>query len=174
MVDKESGVVVRSPRHEHAQGEQVMTAPPDTPPPTTKRWHAWAGIALFLAALALTSWIAGGDPALGTTTTVRASAFGPGLYGNRMACGGRLEPGSRGVAHKTLPCGTRVAITYRGRAVIVRVVDRGPYIPGRSYDLTARTARDLCSCTPRAWGVRNVTAKINPDVTLIPAVSGGG
>ncbi|HET8813420.1 MAG TPA: septal ring lytic transglycosylase RlpA family protein, partial [Solirubrobacterales bacterium] len=65
-----------------------------------------------------------------------ASYYGPGLYGNGVACGGTLLPGTMGVAHKTLPCGTRVKLRYHGRSVTVPVIDRGPYVPGRDYDLT--------------------------------------
>jgi rare lipoprotein A len=65
-----------------------------------------------------------------------ASYYGPGLYGNGVACGGTLLPGTMGVAHKTLPCGTKVKLRYRGRTVTVPVIDRGPYVPGRDYDLT--------------------------------------
>jgi rare lipoprotein A (peptidoglycan hydrolase) len=48
-----------------------------------------------------------------------------------------------GVAHKTLPCGTRVEFYYRGRTVEVAVIDRGPYIAGRQWDLTQVTAEAL-------------------------------
>jgi rare lipoprotein A (peptidoglycan hydrolase) len=72
-----------------------------------------------------------------------ASWYGPGLYGNRLGCGGTLAPGRLGVAHKTLPCGSRVALRHRGRTVRVRVIDRGPYAGGREYDLTEATARKL-------------------------------
>lgn len=72
-----------------------------------------------------------------------ASWYGPGLYGGRLACGGRLTPGTLGVANKALPCGTRVTIRHRNRAVRVRVVDRGPFVGGREWDLTAATARRL-------------------------------
>ncbi|HEU4392060.1 MAG TPA: septal ring lytic transglycosylase RlpA family protein [Solirubrobacterales bacterium] len=65
-----------------------------------------------------------------------ASYYGPGLYGNGVACGGTLMPGTMGVANKTLPCGTKVKLRYRGRTVTVPVIDRGPYIAGRDYDLT--------------------------------------
>ena len=68
-----------------------------------------------------------------------ASYYGPGLYGNGVACGGTLLPGTLGVAHKTLPCGTRVKLRYRGRSVTVPVIDRGPYVAGRDYDLTEAT-----------------------------------
>lgn len=65
-----------------------------------------------------------------------ASYYGPGLYGNGVACGGTLLPDTMGVAHKTLPCGTKVKLRYHGRTVTVPVIDRGPYVPGRDYDLT--------------------------------------
>jgi peptidoglycan hydrolase-like protein with peptidoglycan-binding domain len=72
-----------------------------------------------------------------------ASYFGPGLYGNRTACGRRLRPRTRGVAHRRLPCGTRIPFYYAGRIVIVPVIDRGPFTRGLTFDLTAGTARAL-------------------------------
>jgi rare lipoprotein A len=68
-----------------------------------------------------------------------ASYYGPGLYGNGVACGGTLEPGTLGVANKTLPCGTLVKLRYGGRSITVPVIDRGPYVAGRDYDLTEAT-----------------------------------
>jgi rare lipoprotein A len=68
-----------------------------------------------------------------------ASYYGPGLYGNGVACGGTLEPGTLGVANKTLPCGTKVKLRYHGRQITVPVIDRGPYVAGREYDLTEAT-----------------------------------
>jgi rare lipoprotein A (peptidoglycan hydrolase) len=65
-----------------------------------------------------------------------ASYYGPGLYGNGVACGGTLTPGTMGVANKTLPCGAKVKLRYHGRSVTVPVIDRGPYVAGRDYDLT--------------------------------------
>jgi rare lipoprotein A len=72
-----------------------------------------------------------------------ASWYGPGLFGNQLGCGGRLQYGSIGVAHKTLPCGTKLTMRHRGRVLRVRVIDRGPYVGAREYDLTAATARKL-------------------------------
>lgn len=72
-----------------------------------------------------------------------ASYYGPGLYGGGMACGGTLTPGTLGVAHKSLACGSKVKLLYRGRRATVRVVDRGPYVAGREYDLTAATKARL-------------------------------
>jgi rare lipoprotein A len=72
-----------------------------------------------------------------------ASWYGPGLFGNKLGCGGRLTTGSIGVANKHLPCGTKLTLRHRGRVMRVRVIDRGPYVGGREYDLTAATARRL-------------------------------
>ena len=73
----------------------------------------------------------------------QASWYGPGLWGNGTACGGRLTAGRLGVANKSLPCGTRVTFRYRGRSVTVPVIDRGPFSGGREWDLTAATKRRL-------------------------------
>jgi rare lipoprotein A len=72
-----------------------------------------------------------------------ASYYGPGLYGGGLACGGTLQPGTLGVASKTLPCGAKVKFLYRGETVTVPVVDRGPYVAGRDFDLTAATRERL-------------------------------
>jgi peptidoglycan lytic transglycosylase len=82
----------------------------------------------------------------GTTRIYRrafVSWYGPGLYGQHLACGGTLSAGTLGVAHKSLPCGTKVTLHYRGRTVRVPVVDRGPYVAGREFDLTAATKQKL-------------------------------
>ena len=65
-----------------------------------------------------------------------ASWYGPGLWGNKTACGQTLRPQTMGVAHKKLPCGTTVKFVYHGKAVITQVIDRGPYIQGRAWDFT--------------------------------------
>jgi hypothetical protein len=66
-----------------------------------------------------------------------------GDYGGPLACGGTLGFGTLGVANKSLPCGTLVTIRYGGHQVRVPVVDRGPYVAGREWDLTGATARAL-------------------------------
>lgn len=68
-----------------------------------------------------------------------ASWYGPGFYGSRTACGQTMSAWIVGVAHKSLPCGTRVVFRYRGRSVAARVIDRGPFVAGREFDLTAAT-----------------------------------
>jgi hypothetical protein len=72
-----------------------------------------------------------------------ASWYGPGFYGNLTGCGGRLGYSQLGVAHKTLPCGSKVTLRHRGRRLRVPVIDRGPYVGAREYDLTSATARKL-------------------------------
>jgi len=67
----------------------------------------------------------------------QATWYGPGLYGNRTACGQTLTPETVGVAHKTLPCGTRVRFRYRGRSAVAKVIDRGPFRAGTDWDLTS-------------------------------------
>jgi hypothetical protein len=73
----------------------------------------------------------------------RATWYGPGFWGNRTACGQRLGKGTVGVAHRTLPCGARVVIRYKGRFLRTRVIDRGPFANRANWDLTQRAARQL-------------------------------
>ncbi len=63
--------------------------------------------------------------------------------GGGLACGGQLTSSTLGVANKTLPCGTIVTLRYGGHSVRVPVVDRGPYVEGREFDLTEATKRAL-------------------------------
>jgi hypothetical protein len=73
----------------------------------------------------------------------RASWYGPGFFGKRTACGKKLNRATTGVAHRTLACGTEVAIRYAGRSIVVPVIDRGPFSRGVSWDLTYATAKKL-------------------------------
>jgi rare lipoprotein A (peptidoglycan hydrolase) len=72
-----------------------------------------------------------------------ATWYGPGFYGNRTACGTRLTRRTVGVAHRRLPCGTKVTLKYGGRFLRTRVIDRGPYAHGAKWDLTSRAAKKL-------------------------------
>ena len=69
--------------------------------------------------------------------------YGPGFWGKKTACGGRLRKATLGVANKTLPCGTLVDLYNNGQTITVPVIDRGPFRPGTSYDLTAATAQAI-------------------------------
>lgn len=72
-----------------------------------------------------------------------ATLYGPGFYGRHTACGIVLRRPTIGVANRTLPCGTPVAIYYGGRVMIVPVIDRGPYANGANWDLTMATGKAL-------------------------------
>jgi rare lipoprotein A len=95
---------------------------------------------------------------ISTVTVFRqavATWFGPGFYGHRTACGQRLTHRLLGVANRTLPCGTKVSLLYRGRTITVPVVDRGPFAHGASFDLTSATAQALgMTVTSRIGAVR--------------------
>ena len=73
----------------------------------------------------------------------RATQYGPGFYGRRTACGQQLTTGMIGLANRTLRCGTKVAVYWQGRTLIVPVIDRGPYANGADWDLTEATAQAL-------------------------------
>src|SRR5260370_6427488 len=76
--------------------------------------------------------------------TAIATWFGPGFYGKRTACGQTLTPTVIGVANRTLPCGTLVKVSYKGVAITVPVLDRGPYSHiGADWDLTSGAAQAL-------------------------------
>ena len=83
------------------------------------------------------------------------SWYGPGLYGNGTACGHTYTKTILGVAHRSLPCGTKV--TFRnptnGKTITVPVIDRGPYVAGRIWDLSraACVALDHCYTGPIEW-----------------------
>ncbi|MBS1864059.1 MAG: hypothetical protein JSS68_20385 [Actinobacteria bacterium] len=65
------------------------------------------------------------------------------MWGRSTACGQVLRPSTIGVANKTLPCGTPVKFIWRGRSIVAPVIDRGPYIKGRAWDLTSAAAEAL-------------------------------
>ena len=70
---------------------------------------------------------------------------GDGFEGNRTACGQIFHTRVPQVAHKSLPCGTRVRVedTDTGRTVEAEVTDRGPYVRGRIVDLSWGAFREL-------------------------------
>jgi len=116
----------------------IEPTPEPTPPPTP---------APAIATLPVLS-----DPP--TAGIVLASWYGPGFYGNRTACGQTYTPEIMGVAHRTLRCGTLLVLEYRGRTLTVPVIDRGPYIAGRTLDLSNATrlamgCPDLCTLSMR-------------------------
>ena len=76
-----------------------------------------------------------------------ASYYGKEHAGRRTASGERFNPGAMTAAHRTLRFGTKVRVTNtrnntrNGRSVVVRINDRGPFVKGRSIDLSSGAAR---------------------------------
>jgi rare lipoprotein A len=108
-------------------------------------------------------------PPLLTTTVYRqslATIYGPGFYGRRTACGQRLTRATIGVASRTLTCGTKVALYFQGRTMIVPVIDRGPYANDADWDLTTATARALEMTGTESLGA--VSLPLQPSATLAP------
>lgn len=68
---------------------------------------------------------------------------GDGLQGSRTANGERFNTHAMTAAHRRHPFGTRVRVTHRGRSVVVRINDRGPFIRGRCIDLSYSAARAI-------------------------------
>ena len=59
------------------------------------------------------------------------------------ASGEKFNPNAHTAAHRTLPFGTRVKVIHKGKSVIVRINDRGPFIKGRTIDLSRAAARKI-------------------------------
>lgn len=72
-----------------------------------------------------------------------ATWYGPGFEGSTTASGEPFDPNDYTAAHKTLPFGTKLVVTYNGRSVVVRVNDRGPYSGGYDLDLSQAAAEYL-------------------------------
>jgi rare lipoprotein A (peptidoglycan hydrolase) len=107
-----------------------------------------AGLALLAASVSLAITAQTRDdnnasPKAEGSYVALAGSSGPAAFGHRTACGGVLRPDTEGVAQPTLPCGVRIFITFHGKTVLTQVVDRGPYAPGRQFDLTEALARQL-------------------------------
>jgi rare lipoprotein A (peptidoglycan hydrolase) len=130
-------------------------------PDTANRSAGWLGPATALAEAGVTAVVAGERPATAqpvvkATTEAKnpwrfdgnISWYGPGFYGWHTACGVLLTKTVVGVASRTLPCGTMV--TFRnpvnGRVVTAPVIDRGPYVWGRIWDMSAGLCLSLDHC----------------------------
>ncbi|MXP25503.1 septal ring lytic transglycosylase RlpA family protein [Altererythrobacter indicus] len=74
-----------------------------------------------------------------------ASWYGPKFRGRRTANGETFDPSQLTAAHRSLPFGSKVKVTYArtGKSVIVRINDRGPYAHNRVIDLSEAAAREI-------------------------------
>ena len=86
-----------------------------------------------------------------------ASYYGYSLEGFETASGVPFDPEGYTAAHKTLPIGTRLLVSYSGESVRVMVNDRGPYVEGRDLDLSLAAAREIGLTGPGAAPVRVTT-----------------
>jgi len=77
--------------------------------------------------------------------TMRASWYGPRFHGKLTANGEIYDQTALTAAHKSLRFGTLLKVTNprSKKSVIVRINDRGPYIPGRQLDLSKAAAEQL-------------------------------
>ena len=74
-----------------------------------------------------------------------ASWYGPGFHGRKTASGEFYNMYKLTAAHKTLPLGTyvRVINLENGKSVVVKINDRGPFVPGRIIDLSYAAAKRI-------------------------------
>lgn len=74
-----------------------------------------------------------------------ASYYGKRFHGRLTANGERFNMNAMTAAHKTLPFGTKVRVTNarNGRSVVVRINDRGPFVRGRTIDLSKSAAQKI-------------------------------
>lgn len=115
-------------------------------PRLAQREIALAGVALLaaLVSLALVNDSSKSGASLpkpaGSWHSALAGVRPTGDFGGRTACGEVLRPTTLGVSHPVLPCGAKIYISFDGRHVLTQVIDRGPFVPGREFDLTAPLA----------------------------------
>ena len=105
-----------------------------------------------------------------TTTHAKAASYYGSESGHHTASGERFDPNAMTAAHRTLPLGSIVRVTNlkTGHTALVRITDRGPFIPGRVLDLSLAAARRLDVYLP---GVAEV--KVEVMQTPVPIESGG-
>jgi rare lipoprotein A len=77
--------------------------------------------------------------------------------GSKTASGQRFDQNAMTAAHRSLPFGTKLRVTHRGRSVVVTINDRGPFIKGRVLDLSTGAARAVGLTSS---GVGHVTAEV--------------
>lgn len=82
---------------------------------------------------------------LRTLGTGVASFYGRRFHGRLTANGERFNMNAMTAAHKTLPFGTKVRVTNQrnGKSVVVRINDRGPFVRGRTIDVSRGAAKEL-------------------------------
>ncbi|NQV00814.1 MAG: septal ring lytic transglycosylase RlpA family protein [Parcubacteria group bacterium] len=105
-------------------------------------WMVVVVIVVFIVTMKITEY----QKSRTHSYTTVASWYGEFFHGKTTASGEKYDmydPFT--AAHKTLPFKTKVKITYlsNGKSIIVRINDRGPYVPGRGIDLSYAGAKKL-------------------------------
>jgi len=120
---------------------------------------------LFLFAATLSLPVLAAKP--GDVQTGIASYYHDSLHGNKTASGQVYDKTRMSAAHKTLPLGSKVRVTdmRTGKAITVRVNDRGPFVKGRIIDLSRRAARELGM-------IQRGVAKVKMEVVSVPGSRG--
>lgn len=115
--------------------------------------------AFFAFVLVLTVAAAASHAACPSTTTTRASYYGPGFHGRKTASGRVFRQGELTAAHRSWRFGTKVRVINlrNGRDVVVTITDRGPFVRGRGLDLSTGAARVI-----GATGAGVVPVRLDP------------
>jgi rare lipoprotein A len=136
-------------------------------------WRAaWLAAALGVAGCSVFHHEPAPPPVVGGVQLGVASWYGPGFHGNRTANGEIYDQYELTAAHPSLPLGTRAVVTNlsNGRAVEVRINDRGPFVDGRAIDLSYAAARTIGMIGPGTARVRiDVLGKAMPVIPPAPA-----
>jgi rare lipoprotein A len=96
-------------------------------------------------------------PSTGGRSFSGVASFYGNESGSRTASGQRFNQNAMTAAHRSLPFGTKLRVTHRGRSVVVTINDRGPFIRGRVLDLSTGAARAIGLT---GSGVGRVTAEV--------------
>ena len=81
-------------------------------------------------------------PAVGKWYRALAAPY-PSGKATKGACGVVIDKTTMGVANPVLPCGVKIYLQYNGTQVLTQVIDRGPDVPGREFDVTRALAKRL-------------------------------
>jgi rare lipoprotein A (peptidoglycan hydrolase) len=119
-----------------------------------RRQAALAAVAILalvaaLAVAAVDRRSGGGEGAAVTVSqagewyAARAAPYAFDEGARQTACGIPIGRGTLGVAHPVLPCGVKLVVEYDGTRVLTQVIDRGPRVPGREFDVSRPLAERL-------------------------------
>ena len=90
-------------------------------------------------------------PAGGGRSFAGEASFYGNESGSKTASGQRFNQNAMTAAHRSLPFGTKLRVTYKGQSVVVTINDRGPFIKGRVLDLSKGAARAVGLTRRRRW-----------------------